>query len=254
MPIMSEMGQGTKGNSQCTKEEDVIKQEKPSPEAIVDGLKNPHQQSGVELQQAKEENEKEKMRKTVRTRICMISDTHTRVPLPENSSSAYRWPLPKADILLHAGDITMVGYIKEYEEMIDTLTKVEAELKIVIAGNHDITLDENFYEKTGKKRMHRNHAEDLSIVRELWTGDKAKQANIFYLEEGTRTFVLKNGARFTVSCTNYLALPSLRLFIGAYKLRLIAGRFIRPHGNQSFVIGHSIILVVSIDITKVRVL
>ena len=141
------------------------------------------------------------MSKTTKTRLCMISDTHTRAPLPERStSSAYREPLPKADILLHAGDITMIGRIQEYETMIEVLNKAEAELKIVIAGNHDITLDEEFYCETGMEQFHRYQNEDLNAVKELWTGAKAKQANIVYLEEGLKTFGLKNGARFTVSC------------------------------------------------------
>lgn len=141
------------------------------------------------------------MATTVKTRLCMISDTHTHAPLPESrTGSAYREPLPKADIFLHAGDITMIGRVEEYEKMIDVLTKAEAELKIVIAGNHDITLDEEFYQESGRVRMHSNEAEDLNAVRELWAGAKAKQANIVYLEKGTRTFPLSNGARFTVSC------------------------------------------------------
>ena len=140
------------------------------------------------------------MSMTVKTRLCMISDTHTRAPLTAGlTSSAYREPLPKADILLHAGDITMIGRVEEYEKMIDVLTKAEAELKIVIAGNHDITLDEDFYHESGRARMHRYKAEDLNAVRELWTGAKAREASIVYLEEGIRTFSLSNGARFTVS-------------------------------------------------------
>lgn len=132
----------------------------------------------------------------------MISDTHTRPPLPASETSyAYRAPLPKADILLHAGDITMKGGLKEYEKMIDMLAKAEAELKIVIAGNHDVTLDEHYYHSYGHL-MHRHKPEDLNAVKEIWTGAKAKQANIVYLDEGTKAFSLSNGAKFTVSCTS----------------------------------------------------
>ncbi len=52
---------------------------------------------------------------TVTTRFCIISDTHTQPPLPSTSTSyAYRHPLPSANVLLHAGDITMVGRLAEY--------------------------------------------------------------------------------------------------------------------------------------------
>lgn len=144
--------------------------------------------------------------KAVKTRLCIISDTHTAELWPsDDKTHAYRDPLPSADVLLHAGDITNVGYINEYQSMIDLLSKADAELKIVIAGNHDVTLDEPYYEKTGKKKFHRNYGEDLDAVKEMWTGEKAKKAGIVYLEEGVRTFTISNGARFTVrSCSGFL--------------------------------------------------
>ncbi|KAL8856189.1 MAG: hypothetical protein Q9178_007227 [Gyalolechia marmorata] len=142
--------------------------------------------------------------KTVKTRFCIISDTHTAELRPSNDKShAYREPLPSADILLHAGDITMAGYIHEYESMVDMLSKADAELKIVIAGNHDVTLDEPYYEQIGKRKFHRNIGEDLEVVREMWTGAKAKKTGIVYLDEGVRTFTLSNGARFTIYASPY---------------------------------------------------
>lgn len=144
--------------------------------------------------------------KTVKTRFCIISDTHTAELWPsDDKSHAYRDPLPSADVLLHAGDITIAGYIHEYEPMFEMLSKADAELKIIIAGNHDVTLDEPYYEKTGKREFHRNIGEDLGVVREIWTGERAKKAGIVYLEEGVRTFTLSNGSCFTVrSCSGFL--------------------------------------------------
>lgn len=139
------------------------------------------------------------MAERIKTRFCIISDTHTHGPNPKSFIQyAYREPLPKADVLLHAGDLTMVGRVWEYERMLDVFRNARAELKIVIAGNHDITLDESFYNETGKFLFHPNESENLEKVRELWTGRSAQQAGIVYLEEGTRTFSLKNGAVFTV--------------------------------------------------------
>lgn len=93
----------------------------------------------------------------------------------------------------------MVGRLAEYKTMIEALAAADAELKIVIAGNHDITLHEEYYNRDGKDMFHRGISEDLERVRELWMGEAAKKAGIVYLEEGTRTFGLSNGARFTVS-------------------------------------------------------
>ncbi len=141
--------------------------------------------------------------KTIRTRLLILSDTNTASPLPSTDTShAYRLPLPKADVLLHAGDITKVGYLVEYQAMFDMLKAAPAELKLVIPGNHDITLHEDFYVRgTGKDKhvMGGWDMEDVREVRELLTGQEAREAGIVYLEEGVRTFELGSGARFTVS-------------------------------------------------------
>ncbi|KAI4195601.1 MAG: hypothetical protein LQ346_003379 [Caloplaca aetnensis] len=118
--------------------------------------------------------------KTIKTRFTIISDTHSRPPFPsDDTSHAYRSPLPPADVLLHAGDLTSVGYIAEHESAFNTISSASAELKIVIAGNHDITLDEEYYRSTGAKRFHRSIPEDTALVREIWTGEKAKAAGIY---------------------------------------------------------------------------
>ncbi|MCJ1428345.1 hypothetical protein MMC29_006254 [Sticta canariensis] len=141
---------------------------------------------------------------TVKTRFCILSDTHTRAPLPESSTDyAYRQPLPSAHVLLHAGDLTMTGRVSEYQQMLNVFREADAELKIVIAGNHDITLDESFYQEIGESIFHPGNPEDLAKVREMWTGWEAKQVGIIYLGEGTRRFQLKNGAEFTIYSSPY---------------------------------------------------
>ncbi|KAL9027800.1 MAG: hypothetical protein Q9196_003733 [Gyalolechia fulgens] len=142
--------------------------------------------------------------KTVGTSFLIVSDTHSAELFPSDASEhAYRSPLPPADVLLHAGDLTNFGYINEYEAMVKVLAAADAELKIVIAGNHDISLDVEYYESTGKRRFHRNLSEDLEVVRNIWTGGEAKNAGIVYLEEGMRTFTLRNGASFTIYTSPY---------------------------------------------------
>lgn len=92
----------------------------------------------------------------------------------------------------------MIGRLAEYRKMIEALSVADAELKIVIAGNHDITLHEEYYKWNGKNMFHGDSSEDLEQVRDLWTGEAAQKAGIVYLEEGIRTFELSNGAMFTV--------------------------------------------------------
>ncbi|UPX12880.1 uncharacterized protein EKO05_0003415 [Ascochyta rabiei] len=78
-----------------------------------------------------------KMRKT---RIVCISDTHNNTP-----------KLPAGDVLIHAGDLTNQGSFDELERAVAWLEKTDFEAKIVVAGNHEITLDEQFYEKKGAR-------------------------------------------------------------------------------------------------------
>ncbi|KAL2003167.1 hypothetical protein VTN02DRAFT_4780 [Thermoascus thermophilus] len=126
----------------------------------------------------------------VKTRICMISDTHAYTPsAPHDRTTPYRHPLPAADVLLHAGDITTTGRREEHRRMADLLRAADAELKIVIAGNHDVTLDEA--------------CADAAEIRQLWAGAEARRAGIVYMDEGLRSFRLANGAQFTLYASPY---------------------------------------------------
>lgn len=64
-------------------------------------------------------------------RIICISDTHNRTPT-----------LPPGDILVHAGDLTVHGTFDEVQLQLRWLSSQPHSHKIVIAGNHDILLDE----------------------------------------------------------------------------------------------------------------
>jgi Icc-related predicted phosphoesterase len=173
---------------------------------------------------------------TIKTRICMLSDTHTSTPHPPTSTNnPYRHPLPKANILLHAGDLTKVGYRTEHETTLSLLASATAELKLVIAGNHDITLDPDHFTSTGYTRHQRperlgtesvlytddalqpefrnnsnsNNPDKAALasyaasVRDLWTSDAAREAGIIYLDEGTHSFTLSTGAKFTIYASPY---------------------------------------------------
>lgn len=62
--------------------------------------------------------------------VC-ISDTHNnQVP-----------NIPDGDILIHAGDVTQRGTLKEMQTSLDWLTSLPHPHKLLIAGNHDILLD-----------------------------------------------------------------------------------------------------------------
>jgi predicted MPP superfamily phosphohydrolase len=140
---------------------------------------------------------------TIKTRFLIISDTHSASPEKNtpNNDVAFRPPLPKADVLLHCGDLTMVGLLEEYERTLDMLESIDAGLKLVIAGNHDISLDEVYYTRRGQyMHKHRGYDEQMpKKAKEIWQGERARRAGVTYLEEGTHAFTLDNGANLRVS-------------------------------------------------------
>src|SRR5690348_10884887 len=81
--------------------------------------------------------------RTIRTRFLILSDTHAA--LPTSPTSPFRSPLPDADVLIHCGDLTMNGSVAQHATAVTLLSSVSAPLKIVIPGNHDVTLDRAYY-------------------------------------------------------------------------------------------------------------
>ena len=64
-------------------------------------------------------------RRTRKTRIVCISDTHNQTP-----------KLPPGDVLIHAGDLTNQGSYSELQKTVDWLERSDFDAKIVIAGVH----------------------------------------------------------------------------------------------------------------------
>lgn len=72
-------------------------------------------------------------------RFVCISDTHGKI---EGS----KLHMPPGDVLLHAGDFTQKGHMKEIEKFNSYLGALPYKVKVVIAGNHDLTFDDNITE------------------------------------------------------------------------------------------------------------
>ncbi|RDW83418.1 metallo-dependent phosphatase-2 [Coleophoma crateriformis] len=94
-----------------------------------------------------------------RTRFVCVSDTHNATP-----NGAFK--LPKGDVLIHAGDLTNQGSYSELQKTIRWIEDADFEAKIVIAGNHDITLDSGFYAQYGLY-FHNQDPQDTSKCQTL---------------------------------------------------------------------------------------
>ena len=66
-------------------------------------------------------------------KICCISDTHS-LRQPKD--------LPDADVLIHAGDLSLTGQVHEIQQTLGWLRKFPHKYKIFIGGNHDNSLAE----------------------------------------------------------------------------------------------------------------
>ncbi|RMY88081.1 hypothetical protein D0864_06716 [Hortaea werneckii] len=75
---------------------------------------------------------------TEKIRIVCISDTHNKAP-------GEGYTLPPGDILIHAGDLTNQGSLSEIQKAVTWLSQQTTfSAKIVIAGNHDLSLDPDY--------------------------------------------------------------------------------------------------------------
>ncbi|KAL8750588.1 MAG: hypothetical protein Q9199_006965, partial [Rusavskia elegans] len=86
------------------------------------------------------------------------------------------------------------------------LGSIPAELKLVIAGNHDLELDQRYWDENIAKLDAEDDGDDPEYhakAIEIMTGELARQAGVTYLIEGTHEFKLANGATFKIYVSPY---------------------------------------------------
>lgn len=84
--------------------------------------------------------------------VVCISDTHNSKPV-----------LPDGDILLHAGDLSQYGTFAEIRDQVAWLRSLPHQHKIVIAGNHDLLLDESFVKSHADRDLDKKGAASSDI-------------------------------------------------------------------------------------------
>ncbi|KAJ6572108.1 Metallo-dependent phosphatase-like protein [Mycena capillaripes] len=125
------------------------------------------------------------------TRFVLLSDTHTK-----------SFDVPDGDVLLHSGDLTQRGTLKELKATMDWLYSLPHPVKIIIAGNHDSVIHREWYEQNWHHLfLHRSSdaPEPAEAVLELLKGPRAVAANIVYLEDEEYKFkVREDGKEWSV--------------------------------------------------------
>lgn len=101
----------------------------------------------------------------IRTRLLILSDTHghslfdPQTRPDEAQRYAFHEPLPSADVAIHCGDLTMGSHVKEYQTTFDVMRSIDAPLKLVIPGNHDCSMDVDFWEKDVRAPSQPTHSQ-----------------------------------------------------------------------------------------------
>lgn len=126
------------------------------------------------------------------TRFLILSDTHgTWTYLPSN-------PAPSVDVLLHCGDLTQVGGLPSFRRAIADIASVDAPLKLIIAGNHDLELDEKWMRENVETDAElEDHGDCVQFMR------SQKDLGISFLEEGVHEFALQNGKILRIYASPY---------------------------------------------------
>ncbi|KAL1844761.1 hypothetical protein VTK73DRAFT_1831 [Phialemonium thermophilum] len=140
----------------------------------------------------------------IKTRFLLLSDTHARrnIAIPD---------VP-VDVAIHCGDLTNESKLDEFRAALNLLRAINAPLKLVIAGNHDFTLDTpTFVKKRSQAEalfsidpgLMKKEYGDLGDARRLLA--EARADGIVFLDEGLHRFPLPNGARLTVYASPLLS-------------------------------------------------
>lgn len=93
-------------------------------------------------------------------RLVCVSDTHTA----HNSVD----PLPPGDILVHAGDFTDAGHPRDIASFASWLAaQTQFKHRVVIAGNHDLSLDAASYGRNYKRFGHEQKYDTAELEAQL---------------------------------------------------------------------------------------
>ncbi|KAJ7698568.1 Metallo-dependent phosphatase-like protein [Mycena rosella] len=120
------------------------------------------------------------------TRFVLLSDTHTRT-----------CAVPDGDVLLHTGDLTQMGTLKELRTTMEWLYSLPHPWRRIIAGNHDSVVHREWYEANWQDLfLHRSNDEpEVCLVIELLKGPRAVAANVVYLEDEEYRFRAREGGK-----------------------------------------------------------
>ncbi|RAO65088.1 uncharacterized protein BHQ10_001100 [Talaromyces amestolkiae] len=146
------------------------------------------------------------MSEYIKTTFLIMSDSHGHQLLSGPVTG-------HIDVAIHCGDLTNESKIEEFQKTLQYLQELKADLKLVIGGNHDFTMDVPAFKKlvanakqTLEPELVRKTYGDYGEIRNILSANAAA-ANIIFLDEGSYEFRLRNGALLRVYASPFT--PSL---------------------------------------------
>ncbi|KZT09694.1 Metallo-dependent phosphatase [Laetiporus sulphureus 93-53] len=138
------------------------------------------------------------------TRFICVSDTHSHI-----------YPVPPGDVLLHAGDLSRRGKFRHLRVTIEWLKSLPHPVKIMIAGNHDLCLDNDWREGglLASAVGERIRIKDTVAAQTLVRSEELRQAGIYYLEFESVGVTTPNGRTWSV----YGSPAAPRYALGAFQ-------------------------------------
>ncbi|XP_039271036.2 metallophosphoesterase MPPED2-like isoform X1 [Styela clava] len=121
------------------------------------------------------------------TRFVCISDTH---------NEHRNLKLPPGDVLLHCGDFSLAGELKEIDEFNEWLGEVPFKHKVVIAGNHELSFDQKIMEHVELAKKNNSYVRFGKYLKPIeekdWRNIRSRLTNCTYLEDSE---IMINGIR-----------------------------------------------------------
>jgi hypothetical protein len=122
-------------------------------------------------------------------RILILSDTWNHWPYAPVTNVT---PPPDIDVLIHCGNLTQLGGLSAFHIALENVKSIPAGLRLVIAGNQDLDLDEAWIANGGIA-----WGQEDDILGNLGTSMQcqnlfasAKDEGVYYLQEGVHEFEL----------------------------------------------------------------
>ncbi|ESO91941.1 hypothetical protein LOTGIDRAFT_121668 [Lottia gigantea] len=144
-------------------------------------------------------------------RFVCISDTHTVLEKTPD------YHLPPGDVLIHAGDFSNIGRPNEIQRFNTYLGTLPYKVKIVIAGNHDMTFDAEMVENH-RARMFHSFCITTAVLE-----DKLKEYNISSVKELLKNCIYLEDQELTLCGIKFYGTPWQPEF-GGWGFNLKRGR------------------------------